>query len=137
MTQSLHTHIKAPEPIDGVDKVLANMSDHGLPFKLPQPVPFNAGYMCHRMGWKTPTNFAVDVLVATVSLFMAYWTLLNFVLRCLAVRSSPHGKWLSSTHDILLIELYTPRQGIIAYALAATNCPIMRPLCQISTSFAL
>ncbi|KAF8595155.1 hypothetical protein BDV93DRAFT_548946 [Ceratobasidium sp. AG-I] len=73
------------------DRVLANMTGLGLPLKQPQPVPFNARYLCHKMWWKTPTNLALDMLVATVSLFMAYWAVLNLALRYFATRSSLHG----------------------------------------------
>ncbi|KAF8607166.1 hypothetical protein BDV93DRAFT_505405 [Ceratobasidium sp. AG-I] len=81
-----------PELFEGleVNNIFDNLSVYNLPFGEPQPVPFSARYLCHRMWWKTPTNLAVDVLVATTSLFMAYWGVLNFSLRYIAKRSSPH-----------------------------------------------
>ncbi|KAF8597169.1 hypothetical protein BDV93DRAFT_562563 [Ceratobasidium sp. AG-I] len=96
MSQSLHQHINvtglgSQEPLGQVDVVLANIKAYGLPLKESQPIQFNAGYLCHKMWWKTPTNLIVDITVATISLFMAYWTILHLVLRFFAIRSSPHG----------------------------------------------
>ncbi|KAF8607164.1 hypothetical protein BDV93DRAFT_505403 [Ceratobasidium sp. AG-I] len=73
-----------------VNNILGNLTAYNLPFEEPQQVPFSARYLCHRMWWKTPANLAVDVLVATTSLFMAYWGVLNFSLRYIAKSSSPH-----------------------------------------------
>ncbi|KAF8595163.1 hypothetical protein BDV93DRAFT_564689 [Ceratobasidium sp. AG-I] len=73
--------------------ILADMTKFGLPVEEPQPVQFLAQYLCHGMTWKQPSNLIIDVLVATISLFMAYWTILNFVLRYLATRSSPHENY--------------------------------------------
>ena len=73
---------------------LADMAKFGLPVEEPKPVQFLAQYLCHGMTWKQPSNLFIDVLVATVSLFMAYWTIINFALRYLATRSSPHGELL-------------------------------------------
>lgn len=78
------------------EKILANMSDFGLPLAAPQPTQFLAQYLCNGMAWKKPSSLFVDVLVATVSLFMAYWGILNFVLRYLATMHFPNGRSLSS-----------------------------------------
>ncbi|KAF8594156.1 hypothetical protein BDV93DRAFT_580809 [Ceratobasidium sp. AG-I] len=75
----------------GVKAILTNMTRYGLPLEYSSPVQFHAQYLCHGMTWKKPSNVVIDVAVATVSLFMAYWAVLNFVLRYLATRSSPHG----------------------------------------------
>ncbi|KAF8596075.1 hypothetical protein BDV93DRAFT_573022 [Ceratobasidium sp. AG-I] len=75
----------------GVDQVVANMTGYGLPLEAPQPVSLNARYICRRMVWKKPANLAVDVLVATASLFMAYWGILNFVLSFFATHLSENA----------------------------------------------
>ncbi|KAF8595162.1 hypothetical protein BDV93DRAFT_114565 [Ceratobasidium sp. AG-I] len=74
-----------------VERILANLTGYGLPLEPPQPTQFLAQYLCNGMVWKKPSNLVVDVLVATISLFMAYWGILNFVLRYLATMSSPSG----------------------------------------------
>ncbi|KAF8596424.1 hypothetical protein BDV93DRAFT_563365 [Ceratobasidium sp. AG-I] len=79
-----------------VDQVLANLTGYGLPLYAPQPASLSARYICRRMVWKQPTNLAIDVLVATASLFMAYWGILNFVLSSVATRFSPSGKPINS-----------------------------------------
>ncbi|KAF8595157.1 hypothetical protein BDV93DRAFT_528894 [Ceratobasidium sp. AG-I] len=84
--------------VTAVDDVLGNMTYYSLPFDRPQPVPFNARYLCRSMWWKTPTNLVVDVLVATSSLFMVYWGVLHFGLRYLATRSSPSGNHCVCPH---------------------------------------
>ncbi|KAF8595149.1 hypothetical protein BDV93DRAFT_564674 [Ceratobasidium sp. AG-I] len=76
----------------GVGYVLNHLSESNLPFNQTEAVPLNARYLCRRRSWKTPTNLFVDVLVATSSLFLIYWNLVNFVLRCFATRSSPGDK---------------------------------------------
>lgn len=75
-----------------VDTILYNTAAYDLPFEQPLPFPFSARYMCQKMVWKTPANLTVDVLVATTSLFMAYWGILNFLLKYIATASVPHGK---------------------------------------------
>ncbi|KAF8596078.1 hypothetical protein BDV93DRAFT_514427 [Ceratobasidium sp. AG-I] len=84
------TIVQWPES-HNVDKVVANMAGYGIPLEAPQPVSLSARYVCHKLVWKKPTNLVIDVLVATVSLFMAYWALLNFSLSSIAVSSSPNG----------------------------------------------
>lgn len=86
-TASQGTNVQWPDNHE-VDTILANMT---VPLAAPQPVALNARYICRRMVWKTPANLVLDVLVATVSLFMAYWAVLNFVLSFIAVKSSPNG----------------------------------------------
>ncbi|KAF8603177.1 hypothetical protein BDV93DRAFT_544867 [Ceratobasidium sp. AG-I] len=96
MRQTLQPNFKAMKysntsnPYNAYD-VLRNMTKYGLPFEEPQPVQFHAQYLCNGMAWKSPSNLVLDVLVATVSLFMAYWGILNVVLEYLATRSSPRG----------------------------------------------
>lgn len=75
--------------------VLQNMTDYGVPLDEPHPVQFGAQYLCDRLKWKEPSNLILDVLVATVSLFLGYWAMLNFILRFLATRSA-HGTSLTS-----------------------------------------
>ncbi|KAG8706836.1 hypothetical protein FRC08_000828, partial [Ceratobasidium sp. 394] len=41
---------------------------------------FNMVYRCRFLKWKSPSLLFVDVTVATVSLFMAYWSGLNMLL---------------------------------------------------------
>ncbi|KAF8594157.1 hypothetical protein BDV93DRAFT_565733 [Ceratobasidium sp. AG-I] len=73
--------------------VLANMTGYGLPLEAPKQVQVLAQYLCNGMAWKKPSTLVIDVAVATISLFMAYWGALNFVLRFIATRSSPHGNF--------------------------------------------
>ncbi|KAF8596427.1 hypothetical protein BDV93DRAFT_610910 [Ceratobasidium sp. AG-I] len=81
----------SPSDFKDAYDVLHNMTRYGLPFEEPQPVQFHAQYTCRGMTWKSPSNLVLDVLVATVSLFMAYWGILNFVLQYFATSSSPRG----------------------------------------------
>ncbi|KAF8596425.1 hypothetical protein BDV93DRAFT_563366 [Ceratobasidium sp. AG-I] len=79
-------------------QVFSNMTRYGLPLEEPKPVQFLAQYICRSMTWKQPYNLFIDVLVATVSLFMAYWGILNCALQSLATRASPHGNYCVCTN---------------------------------------
>lgn len=102
MRQIIHLNLDVPQGITyswingtAADFVMSNLTVLSLPFNQTQPVPFNARYLCHNLWWKTPTSLVVDVLVATVSLFMVYWGLLQLALKYLAARSSEKGESLS------------------------------------------
>ncbi|KAF8596082.1 hypothetical protein BDV93DRAFT_611089 [Ceratobasidium sp. AG-I] len=77
--------------VDEVQGILLNMTKYGLPVEEPQPAQFHAQYICRGMTWKQSSNLVLDVLVATVSLFMAYWGILNCALQYFATSSSAHG----------------------------------------------
>lgn len=81
----------------GLGYVLNNMDRFNLPHHNTGRVSLNTRYLCQSMQWKAPTNLVADVLVATTSLFMAYWGILQFALRYFATRSSPEGE-LTSIH---------------------------------------
>ncbi|KAF8596077.1 hypothetical protein BDV93DRAFT_573024 [Ceratobasidium sp. AG-I] len=85
----LNTSTRVAEAKD----ILLNMARYGLPIEESQPAQFLAQYLCHGMIWKQPSNLVIDVLVASISIFMAYWGILNFALRYFATRSSPHGNY--------------------------------------------
>ncbi|KAG9085683.1 hypothetical protein FS749_004234 [Ceratobasidium sp. UAMH 11750] len=65
-----------------------NMSEYNLPFDFVRPTNFNAYYLCHYFSWKSPSSLAIDVFVATASLFMVYWGTLNLLLTFFAKRES-------------------------------------------------
>ncbi|KAF8596081.1 hypothetical protein BDV93DRAFT_548523 [Ceratobasidium sp. AG-I] len=88
-----NSSISPPYVHGATDEVLANTTGFGLPIKQSPPTSFNARYLCHRMWWKSPNNLVLDVTVATVSLFMAYWAMLSFALRYFATRSAPHRNY--------------------------------------------
>lgn len=99
ITQVIHPNLDVPKGITltwingtAADYVLANMEKFNLPFEPLSSVPFNARYLCHTMWWKPPTSLAVDVLVATTSLFMVFWAALQLALRYFATNASPTGE---------------------------------------------
>ncbi|KAG8723980.1 hypothetical protein FRC09_000877 [Ceratobasidium sp. 395] len=73
------------------DFVLSNVTRFGLPLNSTQSTWFNARYLCPQIKWKAPASLAVDVLVATTSLFMVFWQVLHLALRYVASRSSEHA----------------------------------------------
>ncbi|KAG8794094.1 hypothetical protein FRC12_000530 [Ceratobasidium sp. 428] len=76
----------------GIDSVINDPAGFGLPMNNTQPASFNARYLCRNMEWKSPGSLAADVLVATFSFFMAYWTVLNLGLKYFAIRASTDGQ---------------------------------------------
>lgn len=113
--------VRAPS----ANELVQNMTVYGLPFKEPVPTQFLARYLCNKLVWKKTSNLVLDVLVATVSLFMAYWSLLHFVLRQLAVAYSPHGNSFSSSEGGILMDSYATIQATTVFAPAAANYRFM------------
>lgn len=112
------------------NEIIHNMTWYGLPLDEPYPVQFLAQYLCNGMTWKSSSNLVLDVLVATVSLFMAYWSILNFVLRQLAIASSPYGESFYFSYNIGMIDTHAHLQVTIACVRIATSCRSTCPLCQ-------
>jgi hypothetical protein len=99
MRKVIHLGLDVPQGIElswingtAADFVLSNMTEFKLPFNNTQAASFNARYLYRKMWWKTPTNLAVDVIVATVSFFLLFWAVLQLALRYLAVKSSANGQ---------------------------------------------
>ncbi|QRV73530.1 hypothetical protein RhiJN_01544 [Ceratobasidium sp. AG-Ba] len=65
-----------------------NIGNYGIPFVVDHPAAFNAYYLCYYISWKSGISLVVDIIVATASLFMAFWGLLNVVLRFWATKAS-------------------------------------------------
>ncbi|QRV88336.1 hypothetical protein RhiJN_16354 [Ceratobasidium sp. AG-Ba] len=69
-----------------------DLGEYGLPLNENHPVGFNAYYLCEYISWKAGISLVIDVFVATASLFMAFWGILNLALRFWATRSSEKSK---------------------------------------------
>ncbi|QRV90310.1 hypothetical protein RhiJN_18328 [Ceratobasidium sp. AG-Ba] len=63
-------------------------AEYDFQFGVKEPTTFNAYYLCEYTSWKSGISLFVDVFVATASLFMAFWGILNLVLRFWATGSS-------------------------------------------------
>ncbi|KAF8595151.1 hypothetical protein BDV93DRAFT_611553 [Ceratobasidium sp. AG-I] len=100
MSQAIQQDFQANNE-SGPGYVLTHLSEFHLPLNQTEPVQFNARYLCQRMYWKAPAKLAVDVIVATSSLFMVHWGILQFVLRYFAKRSSPKGNFCAGCAGLL------------------------------------
>ncbi|KAF8602112.1 hypothetical protein BDV93DRAFT_220626 [Ceratobasidium sp. AG-I] len=69
------------------------LSELGLPLDSTGPSRFTNRYLCHTLSWKPAASLVVDVLVATLSFFMAYWATLNLALSHFAKRNSSNGNY--------------------------------------------
>lgn len=75
-----------------VNAVLENFPEYNLPLASVQPSRLNSEYLCHYTSWKTHSALAMDVCVATASLFIAFWSSLQIILAFFAKKSSNRGK---------------------------------------------
>ncbi|KAG8777048.1 hypothetical protein FRC12_000563 [Ceratobasidium sp. 428] len=96
--QTIHSNLSPPRGISvtwingtAVDYILSDTTSFHLPFNDVRPTLFNARYICRKVAWKEPGSLVGDVLVATISFFMAFWSGLHITLRYFAVGSSAHS----------------------------------------------
>ncbi|KAF8602123.1 hypothetical protein BDV93DRAFT_545523 [Ceratobasidium sp. AG-I] len=79
-----------------------NLSMLGLPVDPVQPTHLTTRYLCRHMAWKPILSLLVDVIVATLSLFMAYWATLALILGYYARNYRSNGKFLICTYRMAL-----------------------------------
>ncbi|KAG8721354.1 hypothetical protein FRC09_008016 [Ceratobasidium sp. 395] len=104
--QTIHSNLSLPRGISvawingtAVDYVLGETVSFHLPFNDVRPTLFNARYICRKVVWKEPGSLVGDVLVATISFFMAFWSGLHITLRYFAVGSSAHSRSYSTEEN--------------------------------------
>ncbi|KAH7335025.1 hypothetical protein B0J17DRAFT_770536 [Rhizoctonia solani] len=98
MTQTVGSANGLNFSIPAAPFLLSNSGDFRLPIAARQaddssPARLVQRYLCHRLVLKPPAALIVDVLVATVSMFMVGWGLAQIVLMYVAKEHSVNGNY--------------------------------------------
>ncbi|KAG8695015.1 hypothetical protein FRC11_001801, partial [Ceratobasidium sp. 423] len=100
MTQTVGSANGLNLSIPAAPLLVSNPGEFRLPIAARQPGDNNAArlvqrYLCHSLVLKPPATLVVDVLVATMSMFMVGWGLAQIVLMYVAKEHSVNGNYCS------------------------------------------
>ncbi|CAE6450839.1 unnamed protein product [Rhizoctonia solani] len=100
MTQTVGSANGLNFSIPAAPLLASNPGEFRLPIAARQPGDNNSArlvqrYLCHRLVLKPPATLVVDVLVATMSMFMVGWGLTQIILIYIAKEHSVNGNYCS------------------------------------------